>query len=169
MVSETMRISPNPSIEAEVYGDLAHAILDGATLLQLSPFTLRLLIFVGRIFGILSDYLPDQYMTPDETVFQLSMLILSGWSLYNNSITLISSSIKSVSYKDKKIYLIAFRPVGFSWIQFKMLIYDALEWVELPPGKTLLEENDYLFLTYEGYVYQEVDGTGMVHMTAQKY
>ena len=42
-----------------------------------------------------------------------------------------------------------------------MLIYDALEWVELPPGKTLLEENDYLFLTYEGYVYQEVDGTAI--------
>jgi len=157
MVSQTMRMQ-NQNIQAEVFGDLAHAALDGATLLSLSPVVLRLFIFVGRIFAILADYLPDHAMTPDETIFQLSMLILSVRSLYMDTVTLVSSCTKSTSFKDRKIYLIAFLPVGFSWMQYKSLISNALEWVELAPGKCVLEENDSLLLVYRGNVHQDIDG-----------
>jgi len=157
MVSQTMRIQ-NQNIQAEIFGDLAHATLDGATLLSLSPVILRLFIFVGRIFAILADYLPDHAMTPDETIFQLLMLILSGRSLYNDTVTLVTSYTKSTSFKDRKIYLIAFLPVGFSWMQYKLLISNALEWVELSPGKCVLEENDSLLLVYRGDVHQDIDG-----------
>eukprot|EP00555_Chaetoceros_dichaeta_P010117 CAMPEP_0198266686 /NCGR_PEP_ID=MMETSP1447-20131203/29593_1 /TAXON_ID=420782 /ORGANISM="Chaetoceros dichaeta, Strain CCMP1751" /LENGTH=295 /DNA_ID=CAMNT_0043956893 /DNA_START=226 /DNA_END=1113 /DNA_ORIENTATION=+ len=158
MASQTMRISQNQNIEAEVFADLAHATLDVATLFSINPIVLRIFIFVGRIFSILSDYLPDHSMTPDETIFQLSMLILSGRTLYDDARKLVSSSTKSISFKDRKIYLIAFLPVGFSWMEYKALISDAFEWVELLPGKCLLEENDSLLLTYRGDVYQDVDG-----------
>lgn len=158
MASETMRISPNQNIEAEVFADLAHATLDVATLFSINPIMLRIFIFVGRIFAILSDYVPDHSMTPDETIFQLSMLILSGRTLYDDARKLVSSSTKSISFKDRKIYLIAFQPIGISWMEYKALISDALEWVELLPGTCLCEENDSLLLTYRGDVYQDVDG-----------
>jgi len=158
MVSNTIKISRNPNVEAEVFADLAHATLDVATLFSMNPIVLRIFIFVGRIFAILSDYLPDHSMTPDETIFQLAMLILSGRTLYDDATKLISSSTKSISYKDRKIYLIAFLPVGFSWMQYKSLISDALEWVELLPGNCLSEENDTLLITYRGDVYQNIDG-----------
>ena len=158
LIAQTVRLSQNPSVEGEVFRDLAHAALDGATLLSLSPIPLSLFIFVGRIFAILGDYLPDHYMTPDETIFQLSMLLFSSRPLYNNIISLISSTTKSISFKDRKVYLIAFLPFGFSWMQYKLLISNALEWVDLPPGKCLQEENDSLFITYRGDVYEDVDG-----------
>lgn len=158
LIAQTVRLSQNPSVEGELFADLAHAALDGATLLSLSPIPLSLFIFVGRIFAILGDYLPDHYMTPDETIFQLSMLLFSSRPLYNNIISLISSTTKSISFKDRKVYLIAFLPFGFSWMQYKLLISNALEWVDLPPGKCLQEENDSLFITYRGDVYEDVDG-----------
>jgi len=160
MVSHTMRIQTQ-NIQAEVFGDLAHATLDGATLLSLSPVVLRLFIFVGRIFAILADYLPDHAMTPDETIFQLSMLILSGRTLFNDAIKMASSCTKSISFKDRKIYIIAFLPAGFSWMQYKVLISNALEWVKLSPGNCLLEENDSLLLVYRGDVHQNINGVNI--------
>mmetsp|Transcript_32825 Transcript_32825/g.39330 ORF Transcript_32825/g.39330 Transcript_32825/m.39330 type:complete len:346 (+) Transcript_32825:71-1108(+) len=148
----------NPNIEAEVFRDLAHATLDVATLFPINPIVLRIIIFVGRLFSILGDYLPDHYMTPDEMLFQLSMLTLSSRSLYDNTTKLVSTSTKSISFQDRKIYLLVFKPAGFSWMQYKVLISDALEWVELQPDQCLLDEDDSLFLTYRGDVYQDIDG-----------
>jgi len=154
----------NQNIEAEVFGDLAHIALDFVTFFSPDPIVLRFIILVGRIFSILSDYIPDHYLTPDEALFQFSMLILSGKMMWESSTILVSSYSKATSFKDKKIYLIFFLPVGFTWMQYKALSSDVFEWVELSPGKFILEEDDSILLTYKGDVYHYID-----HLNIQRY
>ncbi len=65
----------NESIEAEIFGDLAHLFLDFATFFSPDTVVLRLFVVCGRIFSILSDYIPDGEMAPDEAFIQCKISV----------------------------------------------------------------------------------------------
>ena len=61
------------NVQAEVFADLAHIFLDLATFFTPDTIILRLFVVIGRMFSILSDYIPDQKMTPEEFLFQCKL------------------------------------------------------------------------------------------------
>jgi len=112
-------------LEAQLFGDMAHLILDFGTILNPDTIVLRLFIFLGRICSILSDYVPDHSMTYDETLFQFSMLAISSNMLFKKFRIAIASLNETTSFKDRRIYQRIFYPAGFSWFQYKSLLASA--------------------------------------------
>lgn len=154
-----MLISSDQDVEAQIFGDVAHLILDFATICSPDTVLLRLLIFVGRICSIMSDYLPDHTMTYDELVFQSTMLAISTKMFLKKFATIISSLNESTSFKDLRIYKSVFYPAGFSWIQYKTLLaMGVLRWDHCNPGMYLLEDQDSLLITYKGEINHLVNG-----------
>lgn len=141
------------SLEAEILSDLAHLCLDFATLFSPDTIVLRLFVICGRVFNILADYIPDRQMTTDEIVIQSFMLSLSCRNFFLMFQELLRSSGQPASFQDRRIYQTIFRPAGFTWSQYKLLVSDgALEWVQGSPDSTLCESRQNLLLTYRGTV-----------------
>jgi len=140
-------------LEAEVFADLAHIILDFGTVFSPDTLVLRLCILCGRVFAILSDYLPDGRLTPDEIVVQTSMLSLSSFKFMEMFLPVLKSASQTSSFKDRRIYQSVFRKAGFTLPQYKFLISNgSFEWIEAPANSTLFESGNNLLLTYRGAV-----------------
>lgn len=140
-------------LEAEVFADLAHLILDVATIFTPDTIVFRFFVLCGRIFSILSDYIPDKAMTVDELIFQSCMLILASTNFVTMVVPFIVSSSQKGSMKDRRIYQSIFRSVGFTWNQFMFLVANgSLEWVDVQPNSTLIETNENFLITYRGLV-----------------
>jgi hypothetical protein len=148
-------VSSNPNVEAEVFADIAHLVLDFATVFASDTIKLRALIFAGRICSILADYVPDHSMTFDEVVFQTAMLAIAGNKLFKTVIPALyalSRIQEKSSFHDLKIYRTTFHPAGFSYLDYH-IISSALEWVDLHAGSTYVEKDfPCLFLIYHGQV-----------------
>ena len=152
-------VSSEQNHEAQVYADLAHLILDFLTFVSGDGIVLRLLIFLGRICSILSDYVPDHKITFDELVFQSAMLAISTSMLLEKVNTAVSSLHVPSSFKDKRIYKAIFLPAGFTWIEYKTLLSsNVLQWIHYNPG-TSIHYDCSLLITYKGEIQQENDGS----------
>jgi len=144
-------------LEAQLFGDMAHLILDFGTILNPDTIVLRLFIFLGRICSILSDYVPDHSMTYDETLFQFSMLAISSNMLFKKFRIAIASLNETTSFKDRRIYQRIFYPAGFSWFQYKSLLASGvLEWKEASAAEILVEDSGNSLITYRGEIKQVV-------------
>ena len=148
-------VSSHQNVEAEVFADLAHLVLDFATFFAADTIKLRALIFTGRLFSILADYVPDHSMTFDEVLFQTTMLAIAGNKLVKTVIpallALTTIQDKS-SFQDLKIYRSTFQPAGFSYLDYH-IISSALEWVDIQAGSFYVEKDfPCLFLIYHGQV-----------------
>lgn len=141
------------NVEAEIFRDLAHVFLDLATFFSPDTILLRLLLVFGRCFAILSDYIPDQMMMPDEFIFQLSMLGYSSRKFLQKFEVVLHSTSKSSTFRDRRVYHTSFRPAGFTWTQYMALMNDALEWVEAPDGAILFEDKANLLVMSGGLVH----------------
>jgi len=151
-------------VEAQLFGDMAHLILDFGTILNPDTIVLRLFIFLGRICSILSDYVPDHSMTYDETLFQFSMLAISSNMLFKKFRIAIASLNETTSFKDRRIYQRIFYPAGFSWFQYKSLLASGvLEWKEASAAEILVEDSDSLIITYRGEINQVINGSDIIH------
>jgi len=154
-------INSNPKMaESELLGDLAHLMVDFATLFSPDTVALRILVFCGRIISILADYTPDGYITPDELFLQLCLLALSAHAVVKTCILPLQSyqlenGASTLSFRDRRIYQRLFRPAGFTWMQFVSLAaFGAFEWVELSKAGDIIFEDKYdLLLVYEGIIY----------------
>ena len=122
----------DPFVEAEIFSDAAHVALDFASLMGPATLAIRALAVLGRIFVMASDYAPDHTMLPEELIFQLAMLFISSVTLARSVAPMLS--LKETTMRDRKSYASLFRPVGVTWMQFKVLSAVALEWVEVAPG-----------------------------------
>ena len=143
------------NFEEEIFKDLAHVILDFATLFSPDTLLLRLLILMGRAFNILSDVIPDQYMTADEIVVQSCMFALSTRSVVKMLLPWFQSIEQTVSFQDGRIFSSIFRPAGFSWQQYKFLLSNkSLEWIEVAAESTLCLSQQNLVLTYKGAIFK---------------
>ena len=139
--------------EAQIFGDMAHFLLDFATLCTPEIIIIRLLILLGRIFSILSDYVPDHTMTTDELFFQFSMLAIATKMFLEKLTTTISSLKEDTSFQDRRIYKSIFSPAGFTWIQYRTLLAShLLEWNHYRAGSIIRHDEDSLLITYKGIV-----------------
>lgn len=153
--SSNVLASQQSLLEAEFFADIAHIILDFATLFSPDTLLLRLLIMVGRVFNILSDVIPDQYMTTDEIVVQSSMLTLSSHKFVKMLLPFVLSMEQTASFQDRRMFFSVFQPAGFTWQQYKFLLSNgALEWVNVPAESTLCESSQNLLLTHKGAVFK---------------
>ena len=147
-------ISSNQDIvEGAVLQDLAHVALDLSSFFICPENTalLRLVDFIGRLLCILSDYIPDHSLRPDELAFQISYLGISSALISKSIFPRIKASFpRSLpNRRDVIAYRSFFEPVGISWIQYKMLLAsNALVWVETraddnhPQVKREVDDND---------------------------
>jgi hypothetical protein len=171
MVTPLMDISvvSHSNVEVEVFADLAHLLLDFATMFSPNTIMLKVFILCGRIFSILSDLTPDGSITTDEFVFQSSMLTLATYNFVKIIVPMIQSSIQTSSFQDRRIYQTIFRPVGFTWSQFKLLVANkSFEWVEIPRKSTLIETKENLLITYRGPVKKISEGNQAAAVYGQR-
>lgn len=147
------------NIQAQIFADLAHIILDFATVFSPDTIVLRLFVLCGRAFSILSDFIPDGEMTPDELLFQASMFTLSSNNLVKKCVPLLRSCNQTASFRDRRLYQNVFSQAGFSLAQYTSLLANgALEWVEIPPRSIHLENEDNLLVSYRGIVFHPGNG-----------
>jgi hypothetical protein len=155
MITPLMDISvvSNSNVEVEVFADLSHILLDFGTMFSPNTLLLKLFVLCGRVFSILSDLTPDGSITTDEFLFQSCMLALSSYNVINMIMPLIRSTSQTTSFQDRRIYQSIFRPIGFTWSQFKFLIANgSFEWVDISPKSTLIETKENLLITYRGTI-----------------
>lgn len=157
-------------LEAEVFADLAHLILDVATIFAPDTIVFRLFVLCGRIFSILSDYIPDEAMTVDEIFFQSSMLTLASYNFVKIFVPLILSASQKVSFQDRRIYSSLFRSVGFTWFQFKFLVSNgSFEWIDIQHNSTLIETKENLLITYRGPVTSKIRENPSIQQDSKVY
>jgi len=169
-VSSLFRLNENNV--AELFEDLSHLTLDLATFLSPDTVSLRLLLFLGRIFSIASDYIPDHKMYTEEEFFQLGMLTYSEYQLFIRSalprIPLVIQNYENVdpawTFRYRRVYLKAFYSAGFSYSQYQVLQANGiLRWVTLAPftnialGREDEESADYMYLLYRGPIYHVIN------------
>jgi hypothetical protein len=149
------------SYEAEIFADLAHVILDFATLFSPDTLLLRLLILMARAFNIMSDFIPDQHMTADEVVVQSCMFTLSTRNVVKMLLPWYQSIEQApASFQDRRIFSSIFRPAGFSWQQYKFLLLNkSLEWIEIAAESHHCLSQQNLLLTHKGAVFM-IDPAG---------
>ena len=149
-------IVAHQNIQAEIFADMGHAILDFATLFAPDTAVLRLLILCARIFNIAADYLPDGTITTDEIFVQSCMLTISCNNFLSIALPMISST-KEVTFRDIRSFHTIFRPAGFEWTQYQFLLSNcSIEWIELPPSSTFCESEKDLLLIYKGSISKQV-------------
>ena len=156
----------NENVEAEIFGDMSHITLDLATFLSPDTASLRLLLFLGRIFSIASDYIPDHKMSADEGIFQLVMLAYSSRQLIKSVllpfVPLVHQSYENgdpiLAFRHRRAYLKTFYCAGFTYSQYQVLIASgALRWISLSPHTNMTlwqkDESDFMYLLHRGPVY----------------
>eukprot|EP00541_Cyclophora_tenuis_P003521 CAMPEP_0116561714 /NCGR_PEP_ID=MMETSP0397-20121206/11738_1 /TAXON_ID=216820 /ORGANISM="Cyclophora tenuis, Strain ECT3854" /LENGTH=281 /DNA_ID=CAMNT_0004087891 /DNA_START=661 /DNA_END=1506 /DNA_ORIENTATION=- len=160
-----MSIDPNDiGLEEEVLRDMSHVVLDIVPLMGASTFVFRLSIVLGRAFEMFSDYLPDQYIVPDELVFEVPLLLLSLALFARSALPIVRASFVTVDELDNQVYEQLFEPMGLKWWQFRCLLATCVDWEDLEPGRVLECESefdkpdergnndDYLYWLYDGEV-----------------
>jgi hypothetical protein len=153
IVSATQMISSDPHLEAEVLSDVSHVALDFTTLLSPNTAVIRLFTLVGRVLVISSDYIQDQYISPDEWVFQIFMLALSTRSFLRSvrPMIAVAASNSTLTVRDRKAYSLLFDIIGMSMLQFKTLLTSkTLEWVQLGPNEEMQLNGEYMYWLYSG-------------------
>lgn len=142
----------DPAVESELFNDAAHVGLDLSTMLRPATALLRLSIVIGRICAILSDYLPDGRMNPEEIVFQTIMLLLASGACLQSCLPLLLAATAKLSYRDGRAYTRMFQSLGITWTQYKAMVAVALDWVQLEPHEYIRETNDdkYMYMLYSG-------------------
>jgi len=153
ILSSTQMIASDPQFEAEVLNDVSHIALDFTTVLGPNTATIRLITLIGRVLVLSSDYLQDQYISPDEGIFQLIMLALSTRSFVRSVRPMIAalSSNSTLTVRDRKAYSLLFDILGMSVLQFKTLLTSkTLEWVQLGPNEEMQLDGEFIYWLYSG-------------------
>ena len=157
ILSATKTVASDPQLEAqleaEVLSDVSQVALDFSTLLSPNTAVIRLFTLIGRVLVISSDYIQDQYISPDEWVFQLFMLALSTRSFLKSVRPLVAAatSNSTLTVRDRKAYSLLFDIIGMSVLQFKTLIAsETLEWVQLGPNEEMQLDGEYIYWLYSG-------------------
>ncbi len=153
IVKSTQMIASDPQLEAEVLSDVSHVALDFTTLLGPNTATMRLLTLIGRVLVLSSDYIQDQYISPDEGIFQLIMLALSTRSFVKSVRPMMAAvtSNSTLTVRDRKAYSLLFDIIGMSVLQFKTLLTSkTVEWVQLGPNEEMQLDGEFIYWLYSG-------------------
>jgi len=148
-------LAADPKLEAELLSDVSHVALDFTTFFSPNNTAwIRFCNVIGRILILSSDYIQDDYITPDEFVFQASMLMVSI-QLFVKSVWPVLHAAMSqtqLTVRDRRAYTEVFDTVGLTILQFRTLLAsETLAWEELEFGEEVDLKNDLCFL-YSGQV-----------------
>jgi hypothetical protein len=108
---------------------------------------------LGRILTISSDYIQDDYIPPEEALFQFFMLAISIQMLWKSAcpVILAAASKTSLSVRDRRAFSQLFSEVDVSALQFKTLLTSqALEWVELEHDDEVHLNGDHMYWLHSG-------------------
>ena len=159
-------------VEATVFGDLSL----GAGLMTLAGATknkaaLEATGLASRVFGLISDYLPDGVVSPDEAIFQACMMAISAASLAKAIRPVVPAgySHQPTTYHEKKVYSQLFKKFGnMSWLQYKKLLAGTADWVDLDRYESVedkVPDHDdakYLYLVARGDAFDlDVDSSSL--------
>ena len=148
----------DPALQAELFNGIAHVFLDIVGLMSPAQPILRLSILVGRIFAFLSDYVPDHFMYPIEWAFEIITILFSAALFVQSCRPLLplvkinlpyspssaeSDGSNKTSFRDLRAYQVLFRQFDMSWLQFKALTAEAVEWVEIEPHAQIRSAQNY--------------------------
>ena len=141
--SQAWALDADPKIESEVLSDMSHVALDFLSLLNPDTLVLRAASVVGRLLFIASDFVLDRKISPDDLIFQSGTLTASTILLAKSTVPLIASWLteeyNTVTFRDRRAYQTMFRPVGVSWLQYRILFgTGAMEWTDHMPSSTIL-------------------------------
>ena len=150
-------ITSDPKLEAEILSDVSHVAMDFNTFFfgTTNSAWIRFCNVFGRILIITSDYVPDQYISPDELAFQTAMLTFSTHVFLRSAwpILLAALSTTSLSVRDRRAFTQLFDKVDLSILQFKTLITSkALQWVEAKHGDEIELNGEYIYWLQKGEV-----------------
>jgi hypothetical protein len=142
----------DPAIESELFTDAAHVGLDLTTMVRPATAFLRVSVLFGRICAILSDYIPDRYMHPEEIAFQSVMLLVAAGACLQSFLPLLFASTAKISYRDARAYALLFSSLGISWTQYKAMVAVALDWKQVDPNEFVQDsdKDDYMYWLYSG-------------------
>ena len=142
----------DPRVEAEVLTDFAHIGLDLSTYFGPATPALRFGVLIGRLCAIASDYIPDQYMNPEEIIFQGVMLCLASAAFLQSFLPILLGATAKTTFRDKQVQRML-EGVGITWTQYKAMAAIALDWVQLDPFEHLEDDDACMYWLYDGYVH----------------
>lgn len=159
----------DPAVESELFNDFAHVGLDLSTFVRPATVLLRLSIVIGRICAILSDYLPDGTMNPEEVVFQSLMLIVAAGACLQSFLPLVLAATAKMTYRDGRAYSKMFQPLGITWTQYKAMVAVALDWVQVEPHEYVTKQQQDKNETDNQYMYWLYAGDAQLRCSSGKY
>lgn len=151
----SQHIASDPQLEAELLSDVSYFALDFTTFVSSNTAWIRFCNVLGRILLILSDYIQDHYISPDEAFFQACMLAISMHMFLKSvwPVILAASSKTSLSVRDRRVFIKIFSELDVSALQFKCLLASrALEWIELKHDEQADLNGDYMYWLHSGNV-----------------
>ncbi|KAL7465937.1 hypothetical protein ACHAXS_006240 [Conticribra weissflogii] len=148
-------LATDPKLEAELLSDVSHVALDFTTFFSPNNTAwIRFCNVIGRILILSSDYIQDDYITPDEFVFQASMLMVSIQLFVKSVWPVLHAALSQtqLTVRDRRAYTEVFDTVGLTILQFRTLLASqTIVWEELEFGEEVELESDLCFL-YSGQV-----------------
>lgn len=144
-------------LEGVFFSILSHLALDFSESIVGKENTdrLDLITVTGILLAILSDYVPDHYISSESAFFQIAGLTGSLSHLFRSvyprlQVLLSKSDSKLPSRQNVIAYHDVFEPAGISWIQFRALLRSkAIEWVEIAPGNTTQFREELIKASHE--------------------
>lgn len=151
-------IASNPAnTESTVFNLAAHLILDFATVCSPDSILIRIFILIGRIFALASSLVSDQQESFIELIFQASLLYIAIDGVIKPTIApyanyMMKSQSPPLLFRDKRLFVKLFKPLGFSWLQYMQLRSEmVLEWVcSTKRGEVFFEKTTHLILCTKG-------------------
>ena len=181
----------NPNVESEILSDVAHFALDLFTFMTPEKWLLRFAALIGRVCSISADYIPDNYIKPDEVVFQSIMLFVSTFLFAQSTFPMAVAGFSTIarsamehkldskkstsegnvstsSWKNLFAWNYLFKPAGLSLFQFHCLSsLGVIDWVDVEPNKILVDkkgEPSHLFWMYRGSAELYFNGSAIEYL-----
>lgn len=157
-------------VQAEVFGDLSLA----SGLMQFAGPKNKMATeatgIVSRCFGLISDYLPDGVVSPEEAVFQSCMMAISAASLSKSLQPVVANGAlnQPATFHEKKAYSVFKKHANMPWLQYKKMLAKAADWIDLDQYESVEDKVDdhddgnFLYLVARGDAFDlDVDSSSL--------
>jgi len=163
-IIEAVESLNNPEDEAAVLTDLAGVSSDLGVLFASETFILRFSTVVGKIFDLISDYLPDKSIRSDQLVLNIPLLAIAVYLFSRSAVPILKAQYVELDELDYTAFELCFEPVGVTLLQYKsMKATGCFEWITRDAGTVLIDENDYVDISAEVDVAGDNDSSNLPH------
>eukprot|EP00588_Corethron_pennatum_P011919 CAMPEP_0194271148 /NCGR_PEP_ID=MMETSP0169-20130528/5006_1 /TAXON_ID=218684 /ORGANISM="Corethron pennatum, Strain L29A3" /LENGTH=272 /DNA_ID=CAMNT_0039013433 /DNA_START=370 /DNA_END=1188 /DNA_ORIENTATION=- len=164
-------------METEFLRDVSRICFDFFTLFDTGNPVFQFLVIFGHIFSLISDYIPDKQLAPEEIyMFAISICIFSKSSRY----VFFAHTESKKTVRNERAFRRLFEPSGLTRMQFQILLATACTWVYIEPGEKIgaIEDEkqasgktseNYLYWVYRGDVDILNDHNHLVSTRTEKF